>query len=70
MIGFVLGGLVMASVGLFLFLRPALLWRITEQWKSYAADEPSRLYNISTKFGGVLLMVLGVAIVAFPFIPM
>lgn len=70
MIGFVLGGLVMASVGIFLFLRLVLLWRITEQWKSYAADEPSRLYKISTKFGGVLLMVLGAAIVAFPFIPM
>ena len=45
MIGFVLGGIVMAAVGFFLFLKPAVLWRITEQWKSNEADGPSLLYD-------------------------
>ena len=25
-------------IGLFLFLRPDLFWKLTEQWKSYSAD--------------------------------
>lgn len=70
MIGFVLGGIAMAAVGLFLFLKPAVLWRITEQWKSNEADEPSRLYRVNTKFGGVILVLLGAVMIVFPFIPM
>ena len=37
-------------IGLFLFLRPDLFWKLTEQWKSYSADEPSDLYRIRTLF--------------------
>ncbi len=70
MIGFVLGGIVMAAVGFFLFLKPAVLWRITEQWKSNEADGPSLLYRVNTKIGGVILLVLGVVMIVFPFIPM
>ncbi len=70
MIGFVLGGIAMAAVGLFLFLKPAVLWRITEEWKSNEADGPSQLYKINTKLGGVILVLLGAIMVVFPFIPM
>lgn len=49
-------------IGLFLFLRPDLFWKLTEQWKSYSADEPSKLYRISTKVGGALLAAFGIVL--------
>lgn len=65
----IFGGIVFLLIGGLAFWKPGLLWRLTEQWKSYAADEPSGLYIFSTKFGAVILMVLGAAILALPFLP-
>ena len=53
-------------IGLFLFLRPDLFWKLTEQWKS--ADEPSNLYRISTKVGGALLAAFGIVLFVLAFI--
>ncbi len=52
----------------FHFLKPDLIWKITEQWKSYSADEPSDWYIKSTKFGGALFTVFGIIIVILPFV--
>lgn len=40
------------ALGLLCLLRPALVWKWTEQWKSYRADEPSELYRFGIRFGG------------------
>ena len=64
----VLAGVVFVALGVFLFVRPDLLWKLTEQWKSYRADEPSDLYVKSTKFGGVAFALLGVVISVLPFV--
>ena len=64
----VLAGVVFVALGVFLFVRPDLLWKLTEQWKSYRADEPSDLYVKSTKFGGVAFALLGVVISVLPFL--
>lgn len=64
----VLAGVVFVALGVFLFVRPDLLWNWTEQWKSYRADEPSDLYVKSTKFGGVAFALLGVVISVLPFV--
>ena len=64
----VLAGVVFVALGVFLFLRPYLVWKLTEQWKSYRADEPSDLYVKSTKFGGVAFALLGVVISVLPFV--
>ncbi|MFR9047861.1 MAG: DUF6199 family natural product biosynthesis protein [[Clostridium] leptum] len=40
----------------------------SEQWKSYRADEPSGLYRISTKFGGICFMAAGAFIALLPFL--
>ena len=64
----VLAGVVFVALGVFLFVRPDLVWKLTEQWKSYRADEPSDLYVKSTKFGGVVFALLGVAISVLPFV--
>lgn len=39
------------ALGLLCLLRPALVWKWTEQWKSYRADEPSELYRFGVRFG-------------------
>jgi len=39
------GGILFIVLGIFVFLKPDLIWKITEQWKSYRADEPSDLYT-------------------------
>ena len=61
-------GIVFLALGAFLFFRPDLVWKLTEQWKSYRADEPSELYVISTKVGGVAFDLCGVAAVVLPFV--
>ena len=64
----VICGAIFLLLGIFLFLKPGLVFKLTEQWKSYSAEEPSDLYLISTKFGGVLLFLLGISMIVLPFI--
>lgn len=56
----VFAGIVLIGIGAFLFLKPDLMWKLTEQWKSYRADRPSDFYLKSTKFGGLLFMLCGI----------
>ena len=35
------GGIIIFALGMFIFLKPGLIWKLTEEWKSYRADEPS-----------------------------
>ena len=62
------GGILIFALGMFVFLKPDLVWKLTEEWKSYRADEPSELYLKVTKIGGVLFMRLGVIMMMLPFI--
>ena len=39
----VLGGTVVFALGMFVFLKPDLVWKLREEWKSSSADEPSEL---------------------------
>ena len=56
-------GIVFIAIGVFAFLKPEVIWKLTEQWKSSYADEPSELYRFSTKLGGVILVGIGIAAV-------
>ena len=61
-------GILLLIVGLFLYLFPETYWKLTEQWKSYYADEPSDFYLKTTKFGGILFAIVGVGFIIAPFI--
>ena len=61
-------GIVFILIGACAFFKPELIWRLTEQWKSYAADEPSDLYVFSTKLGGAIFAALGLAVMILPFV--
>lgn len=41
--------------------KPQTFFDITESWKSNAEREPSDLYRISTRLGGILFLLVGVA---------
>lgn len=49
-------------VGLFACLRPASVWTLTERWKSHDAREPSDFYLLTTRIGGALMAVTGLAL--------
>lgn len=49
--------------GAFIFWKPALIWKWTEQWKSYRADETSDFYLKTTKLGGILFVLFGVVVI-------
>ncbi len=59
MFWYILATIFMIFLGIGIFLKPTLMWNLTERWKSYRADEPSNLYLISTKFGGILIASIG-----------
>lgn len=61
-------GMVVIALGIFIYLKPDLIWKLTEQWKSYYADEPSDFYLKSTKIGGILFILLGIAMILLPLI--
>ncbi|BBH20492.1 hypothetical protein Back11_18370 [Paenibacillus baekrokdamisoli] len=52
---------ILALIGLLMFTKPAFIWMISESWKSNDATEPSDLYNWSTRFGGIICMIVGIA---------
>lgn len=68
MLGYYLTGILFIVLGIFLFMKPDLMWKLTEQWKSYSADEPSSLYLLSTKIGGIAFGIVGIAVLVLPFI--
>lgn len=64
----VIGGAIIFLLGLFIFLKPDLVWKLTEEWKSYRADEPSELYLKVTKISGIFFALFGIVMIVLPFI--
>ncbi|MEG0649216.1 MAG: hypothetical protein RR764_05200 [Oscillospiraceae bacterium] len=62
------GGVVIIVLGIFVYLKPNLIWKLTEQWKSYSADEASDLYIKNTKLSGVLFALFGIVMIVLPLI--
>lgn len=62
------GGIFFFALGMFLFWKPDLVWKLTEEWKSYCADEPSEFYLKVTQISGILLALFGIVEMILPFI--
>ena len=60
------GGIIIFALGMFIFLKPGLIWKLTEKWKSYCADEPSEFYLKTTKIGGILFALFGIIMIMLP----
>ncbi len=61
-------GIIIFALGMFIFLKPGLIWKLTEEWKSYRADEPSEFYLKTTKIGGILFALFGIIMIMLPVI--
>ena len=62
------GGIIIFALGMFIFLKPDLVWKLTEEWKSDRADEPSECYLKVTKIGGISFALFGIIMIMLPFI--
>lgn len=60
MLKIILGGVAFLFLGLVFFIKPTVIWKITEQWKSNCAEEPSKLYIINVKIEGGIFILLGI----------
>ena len=46
---------------------PDLVYELTESWKSNRSAEPSDFYRFSTRFGGVMFILVGIGGMIVPF---
>lgn len=52
---------ILLLLGIVMISKPSIVWTIAESWKSSDATEPSNLYIVSTRFGGIMLSIVGLA---------
>lgn len=50
-----------------MLIKPQIIFYITEKWKNSSNGEPSHLYIISIKFGGVMFLIIGFASIIIQF---
>lgn len=58
-------GILLLALGLFMLLRPSDFFDLTQNWKSDTPGEPSKLFLFSTRLGGCLFTLLGLAGIFF-----
>lgn len=57
----ILGSIFLLIVGVRMFCFPDVVYSITESWKSNASNEPSGLYKLHIRIGGVACSLVGIA---------
>lgn len=53
--------LLLIGIGALMVVSPQTWFDLTESWKSYSSSEPSDRYIWSTRFGGVMCALAGIA---------
>lgn len=56
---YVLLSILLVGLGLLMICRPETVYELTEGWKSSSSGTPSRAYLLSTRFGGVMMLLAG-----------
>ena len=64
---YILLGIVLIFWGLVMLCFPDLVYELTESWKSHRSAEPSDIYRFSTRFGGVMCILVGIGGLFLPF---
>ncbi len=57
----ILGSIFLLIVGVLMLCFPDVVYSITESWKSNASNEPSELYKVHTRIGGIACSLVGIA---------
>ena len=65
---YILLGIVLIFWGLVMLCFPDLVYELTESWKSSRSEEPSDFYRLSTRFGGVMFILVGIGGLFVPFL--
>ena len=58
---YIVFSVVLVILGTVMTLKPKLFFEMTECWKSSADSEPSSLYLFSTRFGGIMCLLIGLS---------
>lgn len=58
-----IAGSLLALIGLLLFVKPLLIWELTEKWKSKEKTVPSDTYYLVMKFVGAIAFLVGTLLV-------
>ena len=59
MIQTIICSIILIVVGILLLLFPHTIFELTQSWKYASVTDPSKLYLISTRIGGIILMGVG-----------
>ena len=62
-------GLVLIAMGVTMLVNPRLIFKLTESWKHDGVAEPSEMFLLSTRFGGVMCTLAGICGLVAAFIP-
>lgn len=65
---YILVGILLIAIGSLMLLFPKGFYAVTQGWKNDTEAEPSKLYIFHVKFGGVFLLIFGVASCVVQFI--
>ena len=57
----ILGSIFLLIVGVLMLCFPDVVYSITESWKSNASSEPSGMYRLHIRIGGIACALVGVA---------
>lgn len=61
-------GIILIVWGFVMVRFPDLVYELTQSWKNYSSGEPSDLFRFSTRFGGVMCILVGIGGVLVPFL--
>ena len=57
----ILGSIFLLIVGVLMLCFPDVVYSITESWKSNASSEPSGMYRLHIRIGGIACTLVGIA---------
>ena len=57
----ILAGIFLLTIGLIMTISPAAWFELTQSWKSYSAADPSDMFIIVTRIGGIIFILAGIA---------
>lgn len=64
---YILIGIIFIVIGFIMLILPRTFYAIIESWKNHTQGEANLLFCISTRIGGAMLLVLGVASIIIQF---
>ena len=59
----VTAGIFLIIMGCVMLIKPNVMWKIAESWKMKTNNEPTHLYMIIIRIGGLILAVGGIIVI-------